>query len=243
MITLQDCNRTCSITDLKDYSVTFARDLKWLELAKGTDKKVMILTPEDLEVDESQYPPEVRFIRTNYVDYYFAQLHNKFYMDASPDVNVLAFSAVVHKTVEVAEGIHVSIGPNNARIQLKHMGNAVFMERSRVGPLTFIQRACLQECSTILRPGALVDGYCTIGHNVIIGEESVVAAGSVVGAGSIIGKNCLLGIHTIVRPHTNICDHVVVGIGSVVIKDITKPGIYFGSPAVFKKDIDSNWMW
>jgi acetyltransferase-like isoleucine patch superfamily enzyme len=29
----------------------------------------------------------------------------------------------------------------------------------------------------------------------------------------------------------NICDHVVVGAGSVVTKDITIPGVYAGNPA------------
>jgi len=31
----------------------------------------------------------------------------------------------------------------------------------------------------------------------------------------------------------NICDNVVIGAGSVVTKDITKPGIYAGNPAKF----------
>jgi UDP-3-O-[3-hydroxymyristoyl] glucosamine N-acyltransferase len=77
----------------------------------------------------------------------------------------------------------------------------------------------------------------------VIGENSLVAAGSVIGAGTVVGKNCLLGIHTITRPHSVICDHVVVGISSVVIKDLDKPGIYFGNPAVFKKEHPDNWMW
>ncbi len=154
----------------------------------------------------------------------------------------LRFS-MVDPTVVIAEGLHISIGPEGKRVQLKHMGNVVFEPDCRVGPLTFIQRATLPGCSTIIKKGALVDGYCTIGHNAVIGENSLVAAGSVIGAGTVVGKNCLLGIHTITKPHVKICDRVVVGISSVVIKDLDRPGIYFGNPAVFKKEHPENWMW
>src|SRR5437762_2068981 len=37
----------------------------------------------------------------------------------------------------------------------------------------------------------------------------------------------------------SICDHVVIGAGSVVTKDITEPGIYAGNPARLLRRLDS----
>jgi acetyltransferase-like isoleucine patch superfamily enzyme len=239
----KDFSRTCSIENLQDHSLTFARDIAHLELLKTTDKKIAVLVNADMEIDKSQYPPNVSIYPTKCVDYIFTVTHNMIYEHFGADKDIYEYGAEVDQSVRVAEGLHIAIGPKGERAQLKHMGNVIFGSGCRVGPLTFIQRASLPGCSTIIKSNALVDGYCTLGHNVVIGENTLVAAGSVVGAGTVVGKNCLLGIHTIVRPHTKICDNVVIGIGSVVIKDLTKPGVYFGSPAEFKKEHSPNWMW
>ena len=45
-----------------------------------------------------------------------------------------------------------------------------------------------------------------------------------------IGNHVSIGTNATILPVT-ICDHVVVGAGSVVTRDITEPGIYAGNPA------------
>ncbi len=236
---------TCSAEKPRAGCLTFIRSQKYLHplITSGISLTCLIDKKVYEEVRFTLFlPPQIEFIPSEYVDYDFTVIHNRMYSERFlPDADKI--QGIFHPSAQIDEGIHVALGPEGTRLQLKHMGNVVCEPGSRVGPLTFIQRASLPGCSTIIKAGALVDGYCTIGHNAVIGEESLVAAGSVVGAGSVIGKNCLLGIHTIVKPHTKICDRVVIGIGSVVIKDIDKPGIYFGAPAVFKKEHPEGWMW
>ena len=50
-----------------------------------------------------------------------------------------------------------------------------------------------------------------------------------------IGNNVSIGSNATILP-VSICDHVVVGAGAVVTKDIAEPGIYAGNPA---RKIDS----
>ena len=45
-----------------------------------------------------------------------------------------------------------------------------------------------------------------------------------------IGNNVAIGSNATILPVT-ICDNVVIWAGSVVTKDITKPGVYMGNPA------------
>jgi acetyltransferase-like isoleucine patch superfamily enzyme len=45
-----------------------------------------------------------------------------------------------------------------------------------------------------------------------------------------IGNHVSIGSNATILP-VSICDEVVIGAGSVVTKDITKPGIYAGNPA------------
>lgn len=56
-----------------------------------------------------------------------------------------------------------------------------------------------------------------------------------------IGKYCVIGINSIIMPGVKISDHVVVGAGSVVTKDISAHCIVAGNPAkVIKKGININ---
>jgi acetyltransferase-like isoleucine patch superfamily enzyme len=52
-----------------------------------------------------------------------------------------------------------------------------------------------------------------------------------------IGNKVSIGTNSTVLP-VNICDRVVIGAGSVVTKDITKPGIYAGNPARFLRGLE-----
>lgn len=53
---------------------------------------------------------------------------------------------------------------------------------------------------------------------------------------TVIGNNVSIGTNSTILPVT-ICDNVVIGAGSVVTKDLTKPGIYAGNPAKFVRPL------
>jgi acetyltransferase-like isoleucine patch superfamily enzyme len=54
-----------------------------------------------------------------------------------------------------------------------------------------------------------------------------------------LGNHVSIGSNATILP-VSICDHVVVGAGSVVTRDITEPGIYLGSPAKLVRPLDPN---
>lgn len=51
-----------------------------------------------------------------------------------------------------------------------------------------------------------------------------------------IGNHVSIGSNATILP-VRICDHAVIGAGSVVTKDISEPGIYAGNPAKFLRPI------
>ena len=53
---------------------------------------------------------------------------------------------------------------------------------------------------------------------------------------TVMGNNVLIGTNATILP-VRIVDGVVIGAGSVVTKDITKPGIYAGNPARKIRDL------
>ena len=76
---------------------------------------------------------------------------------------------------------------------------------------------------------------CVIAHGVMFINDVFSTGGPARGQQELwretrIGNRVSIGSNATILPVT-ICDDVVVGAGSVVTKNITKPGIYAGNPA------------
>jgi sugar O-acyltransferase (sialic acid O-acetyltransferase NeuD family) len=78
----------------------------------------------------------------------------------------------------------------------------------------------------------LVNINCTIGHDVVVGDFVTINPGVNISGNVRIGGNCNVGSNAVIRNGVTICDDVIIGAGSVVVKDITEPGIYIGNPVV-----------
>jgi acetyltransferase-like isoleucine patch superfamily enzyme len=82
---------------------------------------------------------------------------------------------------------------------------------------------------------------CFIGHGVMFINDLFQKGGPAQGDKSLwkstnIGNHVSIGSNATILP-VNICDHVVVGAGAVVTKNITKPGFYVGNPARLIKEL------
>lgn len=80
---------------------------------------------------------------------------------------------------------------------------------------------------------------CFIGHGVMFVNdrfENGKPSGKKKLRETLIGNNVSIGSNATILPIT-ICDNVVIGAGSVVTKNILKPGIYAGNPAKFIRKV------
>ena len=71
----------------------------------------------------------------------------------------------------------------------------------------------------------------TIGHDCKIGDFFTTAPGVHISGCCTIGDRVYFGTGASVREKISICDDVTIGMGSIVVKDITEPGVYVGIPA------------
>lgn len=76
---------------------------------------------------------------------------------------------------------------------------------------------------------------CFIGHGVMFINDLFSEGGPARGDKSkwketIIGDHVSIGSNATILP-VSVCNHVVIGAGAVVTKDITEPGVYAGNPA------------
>lgn len=70
----------------------------------------------------------------------------------------------------------------------------------------------------------------SIGHDCRIGDYFTTAPGVSISGNCNIGNNVYFGSNSAVREKVNICDNVIIGMGAMVLKDITEPGTYVGNP-------------
>ena len=83
---------------------------------------------------------------------------------------------------------------------------------------------------------------CFIGHGVMFINDLFSKGGPANGNKELwkktsIGSDVSIGSNATILP-VNICNHVVIGAGSVVTKNITEAGVYVGNPARKIKEIN-----
>tara|TARA_R110002074_G_scaffold107926_1_gene233203 strand:- start:341 stop:937 length:597 start_codon:yes stop_codon:yes gene_type:complete len=70
----------------------------------------------------------------------------------------------------------------------------------------------------------------TIGHDTTLGNFVTCSPGVNISGNCKIGNNILIGTNSAIKEHISICDNVIIGMNSNVIKDIVEPGVYVGNP-------------
>lgn len=110
-----------------------------------------------------------------------------------------------------------------------------------IGPFVEIQKNsrmgnyCRVQSHSFICEGVGIGDHCFIGHGVMFVNDLFSSGGPAGGDTRLwketrIGDHVSIGSNATILPVT-ICDHVVIGAGAVVTKDILQPGIYAGNPA------------
>jgi UDP-3-O-[3-hydroxymyristoyl] glucosamine N-acyltransferase len=113
--------------------------------------------------------------------------------------------------------------------KVPQIGNVIIEDDVEIGANTTIDRAALG--STIIKKGSKIDNLVQIAHNVSVGNNTVMSAQSGVSGSVKIGNNVILAGQVGLAGHLDIGDNVIFVAQSGVSKSISKPGVYFGTPA------------
>jgi acetyltransferase-like isoleucine patch superfamily enzyme len=110
-----------------------------------------------------------------------------------------------------------------------------------IGPYTEIQKGVTVGEDSKIQSHSFICELVSIGHHCFIGHgvmfiNDLFQDGGPAGGDknkwreTKIGNHVSIGSNATLLP-VNICDHVVIGAGAVVTKNITEPGTYAGNPA------------
>jgi acetyltransferase-like isoleucine patch superfamily enzyme len=153
-----------------------------------------------------------------------------------------------HSPVLKKSGIvNVQFGANVTVVEPANLYGCVIGDDCFVGPFVEIQRdvtighRCRIQSHAFICELVTIGDDCFISHGAMFINDMFQIGGPAKGRRDLwrstkIGNHVCIGTNATVLP-VSICDHVVVGAGAVVTKDITKPGIYAGSPARFIRSL------
>lgn len=161
---------------------------------------------------------------------------------SSMDLEVIGTSDDVLSHIDEYE-IFVGIGNNTTRQRIHKMletldasipniihPKAVIGNQVDIGTGTVVMAGVVINCCTKIGRSCIINTGSTIDHDNCI-EDFVHISPGVHLAGTVkVGEGTWLGIGSVVSNNINITSGCKVGAGSVVVKDISKPGVYVGAP-------------
>lgn len=99
-----------------------------------------------------------------------------------------------------------------------------------VGFGTTVMAGVVINSSSRISKGCIINTSSSLDHDNIL-EDYVHISPGVSMAGTVkVGKGSWIGVGSVISNNVSICNDCKVGAGTVVFKDITEPGTYFGIP-------------
>jgi UDP-3-O-[3-hydroxymyristoyl] glucosamine N-acyltransferase len=137
---------------------------------------------------------------------------------------------IIHPgTVIGSDGFGFDADEKGVFHKIHQIGIVIIEDDVELGANVCIDRASTG--ATIVKKGVKIDNLVHVAHNVIVGENTAIAAQAGISGSTKVGKNCLIAGQVGIVGHIEIADKVTLIAQSGVSKGISKPGVYFGSPA------------
>jgi sugar O-acyltransferase (sialic acid O-acetyltransferase NeuD family) len=107
---------------------------------------------------------------------------------------------------------------------------AVISRWVEIGEGAIITAGCILTCDIKIGKHFHFNLHATLGHDCVVGDFFTAAPAVNISGKCTFGDHVYLGTNASLKQGLSICSNVIVGMGAVVVKDITEPGTYIGNP-------------
>lgn len=101
---------------------------------------------------------------------------------------------------------------------------------SKIEQGVFIGKQSLVNAGSLIQKGAIINSGTIIEHDCQVGAFTHIAPGAVLGGEVTVGDNSHIGSNVTIRQQVNIGSNSIIGMGSVVLKNIEDNIMAYGNP-------------
>jgi UDP-3-O-[3-hydroxymyristoyl] glucosamine N-acyltransferase len=114
-------------------------------------------------------------------------------------------------------------------VKFPHLGSVQIEDNVEIGANCQIARGALKD--TIIGSGCKINGLCFIAHNCILGREILITGNSMLAGSVKIDDFSTIYSGVVIREQRHIGKYAIIGMGSIVTKDVPERETWFGNPA------------
>ena len=142
---------------------------------------------------------------------------------------IIGTNCLIHAGAVVGTDGLGCVRDNNGKLtKFPHLGGVIIGDDVEIGANSQIAKGSFS--NTVIEDGCKMNGLCFIAHNCYL-EENVWITGNTMLCGSVhVGKNTTIFSSVIIRDQRTIGEKVVIGMGSVVTKDVPSGETWVGNP-------------
>lgn len=115
-------------------------------------------------------------------------------------------------------------------VKMPHFGGVVIEDNVSVGANCTIRSGGMDP--TIIGENTVIDDSCVIAHNCNIGKSSIICGCSSLGGSVVLGEDVWVGSGSTIIQNITIEKKAIIGLGSVVRKNIKEGERVLGNPAI-----------
>ena len=114
--------------------------------------------------------------------------------------------------------------------------SAIIASTATIGDGTFVAAGSVINPDVRIGKGVIINTSASVDHDCAVSDYSHVSVGAHLCGTVNVGEKVWIGAGATVINNISICSDCMIGAGAVVTKDIDRPGIYYGVPAIFRKE-------
>jgi sugar O-acyltransferase (sialic acid O-acetyltransferase NeuD family) len=145
--------------------------------------------------------------------------------------------------IDEIEGI-VAVGEPSAReklaqrLEAKGIKLATIIDRTalvsptaKIGKGTVVCEMATIHADVRIGENCIIHPYASIGHDITVGDSTVMGAHVSPGGGDVFGNRVYVGMNAVIKEKLNVGDDAIIGMGSVVFRDVEGGTTVVGNPA------------
>lgn len=146
------------------------------------------------------------------------------------DFDVLLYQVVVAVGEPAVRKKMVAELPENTEFATLVHPTVVISEWVQLGEGSIIAAGTIITCNIKIGRHAQLNLHSTVGHDCVIGDYFTTAPGAKISGICEFGDCVYFGTSAVVKQAVSICSDVTIGMGGVVVKNLSESGVYIGNP-------------